>query len=75
MERMLLSPVEVAEALGIGRSRIYKFLAAGTLPSIRVGRSILIPVEDLRKWIAQRADDEGGSMASDGASSGHAEDH
>ena len=55
MERLLLSPSEVAELLGIGRSRVYEFLAAGTLPSIRLGRSIRIPVEHLREWIAQRA--------------------
>jgi len=55
MERMLLSPSEVAEVLGIGRSRVYEFLAAGTLPSIRLGRSIRIPAEQLREWIEQRA--------------------
>jgi len=55
MERLLLSPSEVAATLGIGRSRIYEFLAAGTLPSIRVGRSIRVPVEDLREWIAQQS--------------------
>ena len=63
MERMLLSPGEVAEVLGIGRSRVYEFLAAGTLPSIRVGRSIRVPVENLREWIATRAagEDVGGT--------------
>jgi excisionase family DNA binding protein len=70
MERLLLNPSEVAEVLGIGRSRVYEFLAAGTLPSIRVGRSIRVPVEYLSEWIARRAADGGtaeGARMAEGA--------
>jgi excisionase family DNA binding protein len=51
MERLLLSPDQVAEALGIGRSRTYALIAQGDLPSIRVGRLIRVPVDRLRAWI------------------------
>ncbi len=38
-ERLLLSPVETAELLGIGRSKVFALLATGELRSIRLGRS------------------------------------
>ena len=37
MDRLLLRPAEAAEAIGIGRSKVYELLASGDLPSIRVG--------------------------------------
>ena len=52
MEKLLLKPAEVCETLGIGRTRIYEMLATGELPSVRLGRSVRIPVTALRQWIA-----------------------
>ena len=54
MDRLLLRPTEAAEAIGIGRSKIYELLAAGDLPSIRIGGSVRVPVEALRAWIARQ---------------------
>ena len=51
MERLLLRPTEAAEMIGVGRSKIYELLAAGVVPSVRVGRSIRIPLAALRDWI------------------------
>ena len=51
MDRLLLRPVEAAEAIGIGRSKVYELLASGELPSIRVGGSVRVPLEALRAWI------------------------
>ncbi len=51
MEKILLKPAEAAEVLAIGRTRIYEMLAAGQLPSIRIGRSIRVPVDALRQWV------------------------
>jgi excisionase family DNA binding protein len=51
MNRLLLRPVEAAEAIGIGRSKVYALLASGELPSIRIGGSIRVPVDHLRAWI------------------------
>ena len=47
MDRLLLRPVEAAEAIGIGRSKVYELLASGDLPSIRVGGSVRVPVAAL----------------------------
>ena len=60
IDRLLLRPIEAAEAIGIGRSKIYELLASGELPSIRVGASVRVPVDALRAWIdrqlAERAE-------------------
>jgi excisionase family DNA binding protein len=54
MDRLLLRPTEAAVAIGISRSKIYELLASGELPSIRIGGSVRIPVDALRKWIDGR---------------------
>lgn len=51
MEKILLKPVEAAEVLGIGRTRTYELLATGELPSVRIGRSIRVPVVALNRWV------------------------
>lgn len=56
MDRILLKPLEAADMLGIGRSRVYDMLAAGELPSVRIGRSIRIPVAALQKWVERKQD-------------------
>lgn len=57
MDRLLLRPIEAAEAIGVGRSKIYELLASGELPSIRIGSSVRVPVDALRAWIAQQVVD------------------
>jgi excisionase family DNA binding protein len=42
-ERLTLTVEEAAQLLGIGRSLAYGLVATGDLPSIRLGRRILIP--------------------------------
>jgi len=56
VDKLLLRPVEAAEAIGISRSKIYELLASGELPSVRIGASVRVPVEALRAWIAEQLD-------------------
>jgi excisionase family DNA binding protein len=56
MEPLLLRPDEAAQALGIGRAKVYQLLAAGVLPSVRIGSTMRVPVEALREWIARQAE-------------------
>lgn len=51
MEKILLTPKECAEALSIGRTRMYSMLAQSQLPSVRIGRSIRVPVAALERWV------------------------
>jgi excisionase family DNA binding protein len=53
-QRLLLRIPEVAETLGIGRTKIYELIATGELPTIRVGRAIRISVSTLQKWVEAR---------------------
>jgi excisionase family DNA binding protein len=57
MDKLLLRPLEVAELLGIGRSKTYELIGAGLIPSVRIGTSVRVPVESLRAWISKQTDD------------------
>ena len=59
MDRLLLRPAEAAEAIGIGRSKVYELLASGELPSIRIGGSVRIPVAALQAWIERQLAERG----------------
>ena len=52
-----LRPAEAAELLGISRSRAYGLIAAGDLPSVRVGTSVRVPLAGLKKWLALQGGD------------------
>jgi len=54
MDKLLLKPMEVAETIGVGRSRIYEMLTAKEMPSVRIGRSIRVPVKALNQWVEDR---------------------
>ena len=56
MDKLLLKPSEAAELVGLGRSTFYGLVKAGTIPSIRVGRSIRIPLAALRQWVSEQVD-------------------
>ncbi|MDQ3153224.1 MAG: helix-turn-helix domain-containing protein [Actinomycetota bacterium] len=52
MEPQLLTAEEVAEVLGIGRTRVYELLYAGELRSVKIGRLRRVPVDSLREYIS-----------------------
>ena len=47
----LLRAVEIAKILGLSRSQVYRLMAQGTIPSIRIGKSIRARPEDLEKFL------------------------
>lgn len=49
--RLLLRGPEVAQALGISRALAYKWMADGTLPTVRISRSVRVPHAALLAWI------------------------
>jgi excisionase family DNA binding protein len=55
VEQIAVRPAEAAAAIGIGRTMIYNLIRTGELPSIRVGKSIRVPVGPLREWVARNA--------------------
>ena len=56
MDKLLVRPAEAAELLGVGRSTVYALVKAGVFPTVRVGRSTRLPVEQLRAWVAAQCD-------------------
>lgn len=56
-ERRVFSVVEAAAVLGISRSKLYQFIAAGEIRSIHIGRLCKIPVAAIDEFIAARAGD------------------
>lgn len=51
MQNLLMTPAEAAASIGVGRTRIYDMIAKGVLPSVRIGRSVRVPMEGLKAWI------------------------
>jgi excisionase family DNA binding protein len=51
MEKLLLTAAEVGEMIGVGKSKTYELLAAGLIPSVRIGKSLRVPADRLRAWI------------------------
>jgi excisionase family DNA binding protein len=52
MDKLLLTPIEAATALGIGRSKVYELLQTGQLSSVRIGRCRRIPADALYDLLA-----------------------
>lgn len=58
MEKLLLRPIEAAEAIGLGRSKTYQLISSGAIPSVRIGKSVRVPVVALRKWIEKQLQEQ-----------------
>jgi len=54
MEKLLLRPMEAANIIGVGRTRMYEMIASGEIPAIHLGRSIRIPTNKLRQWVEDK---------------------
>jgi excisionase family DNA binding protein len=51
---VLLRISSVSELVDLSRSRIYELIAAGDLPSIKIGASRRVVASELREWIARQ---------------------
>lgn len=54
MEPLLISVADAARVLGLSRSTIGGLAVNGTIPSLRVGSRVLLPVKALEEWIEAR---------------------
>ena len=52
---LVYSVLEVAALLGIGRSKAYELARSGTIPSLRLGRRIVVPKFALSRVLAECA--------------------
>jgi excisionase family DNA binding protein len=51
VEKLLLSPEEAAEVLGITRSTIYDLIRMRLLTSVKIGRRRLVPMQACRDMV------------------------
>lgn len=52
-ERLTLTVEETAKLLGIGRQLAYERIKTGEIPSIRLGKRVLVPRRALEKLLEQ----------------------
>ena len=53
MDTLLLTPIEVARTLGIGRSKVYELLQSGQLASVRIGACRRIPADAVHSFLRE----------------------
>jgi excisionase family DNA binding protein len=62
--KVLLAPEDAAEALSIGRTRVYELMRSGALGSVTIGSSRRVPVAALERFVAHlEGSDQGGIPA------------
>ena len=49
--RTIITIKEMSTILGIGRNTAYEAVKKGEIPSVKVGRRILVPSKALDKWL------------------------
>lgn len=54
IEKLLLKPKDVFKAISVGRSTGYAMIASGELPSVRIGKSVRVPVDALKQWVERQ---------------------
>jgi excisionase family DNA binding protein len=59
MDKMLLTPTEAAQVLGVGRSKVYELMRSGALRSVRIDSCRRIAVVDLTTLIARLRGNQG----------------
>jgi excisionase family DNA binding protein len=55
-ERLTITVEEAGRLLGISRGSAYQAAREGTLPTIRLGRRLVVPVEGLKKMLEAAGD-------------------
>ena len=51
MARLLHTINDTLDLLGIGRSMLYELMAAGDIPTVKIGRRTLIAHDELERYI------------------------
>jgi len=64
VEKLLLKPAEVAEVLGVARTRAYELIGSGMLPTVRVGSAVRVPADALRRWVEENTAQGGATVGS-----------
>jgi excisionase family DNA binding protein len=52
--KLCYRPAAAAEAIDVSRAKMYALIASGVIPSIRVGKSLRVPVKGLAEWVERQ---------------------
>jgi excisionase family DNA binding protein len=61
IQPLTLTVEQAAKLLGIGRSTAYELVHTGDIPSLRLGRRIVIPIDRLNRVLIPDAPPEAGA--------------
>lgn len=56
IDPLAVSVAEAAQLIGLSRPKVYQLMQTGDFPSFKVGTRTLIPMEELRAWVAAQAE-------------------
>ena len=59
--RMMLTPEQAAEALGIGRTTIFALIKSGEIESIRIGRLRRVPADAIKAYTSRLSTEQNGA--------------
>ena len=59
-ESLALRPREAAKALGVSERTLWEWTHRRDVPHVRIGRTIMYPVDALREWLNRQADIKNG---------------
>jgi excisionase family DNA binding protein len=52
----VLRPGELAPLLGVTRAHVYRLIAKGAIPAVRIGGAIRIPRAAWKSWLAEQSE-------------------
>lgn len=61
---LAMRPREAAKALGISERLLWEWTNQGIVPHVRMGKRIVYPVDSLRNWLRQQAQENTGDKKS-----------
>lgn len=72
-DTLLLTVNEVAEQLRLGRPTVYRLIAMGEIPVVKIGRATRVAAADLERFVQRLRGDAGGDRPAtgDGDGGGH----
>lgn len=52
--RLALRPREAAKALGVSERTLWTWTQQGSVPFVRLGKTVLYPTDSLRRWLDEQ---------------------
>jgi excisionase family DNA binding protein len=64
--RLTVRMAELAQLLGLSTRTVWALTKAGVIPHVRVGGSILYPIDAVRQWLQEQANVESAQAQASG---------